>query len=430
MLRAQTAPPMRVMLLYGNCQVKAMAELLNRNLLATQLFRFVYVRSHAPGKREALPTESDFRDCAILCEQVDWNAFPDRDRLPPNCRTVRFPPLDSLLMWPFNCRNPYSETSTEYPDGRFRYGDRIVVREIDRGVPADDILAYYLHRWDDYKPNMTRVMELERVRLQKRDALCDVRAAGLVLDRLATERSFWVVDHPTSELFGTFLERILDACAAHEPDLRHIDIQATLHEHEAGIRFFDRWGVPVHPQVAAALDLAWYDPDARYAQRAGVEYSYAEYFAHMIRYCIEIKAKQRSGARQFPQLAPHWQPPLQGAVVRGERSLGFYPDGFIGKDLFFHFTATAPLTNLTIEGYCPAQHDGPFVLTGTIDGATRALAELQPGAPFTLECELDARPGQRVDVEIQSSRVMNLLQRGESEDSRDLSVLILSIAAR
>lgn len=420
---------MRTMLLYGGCQVETMMEILRKNAVTAGLFRYVLVRNHALREGEAPPSERDFSECAILCEQADWYEFPYRERMPQGCKTVRFPSLDSLLMWPFNTRNPYSEPTAELPFGRFRYGDRVVIREIDRGRAARDIHAFYLNGWNEYKLDLDRVRELERVRLAKRDARCDVPAADLVLDRLASEQLFRNVDHPNRQLFGTFFERVLAACSAYEPALRHVDVHATIREHLSESEFFNPPAVPVHPEVAKALGLRWYDAEARYPQRAGVEYSYSQYFDEMIRYGIATKAKQLEGAASFRALSPEWQVPLGASRAQSEGTRGYFPDGFIGRTLFFHLIATAPISRLTVEGFAPAQHDGPFELECNVDGRTCASAEVQPGTAFTIECKVAARAGQRVAVEIVSSRVMNLFERGESEDSRDLSVLILSIAA-
>jgi len=48
-------------------------------------------------------------------------------------------------------------------------------------MAAGQVLSYYLNGWNDYKINLKRVAELERVRLSKREAGCDVVVADLVL---------------------------------------------------------------------------------------------------------------------------------------------------------------------------------------------------------------------------------------------------------
>lgn len=286
---------MRTMILYGNCQVEFITDILSIDPVAANLFRYVYVRSYRHRNELPPPSESDFRDCAILCEQVDWKAFPYRDRLPKATKTVRFPPLDSSLLWPFNAVNLYDEADPPaFPDGRFPYGDRIILREIDRGMSAEEVLSFYLDGWDRYRVNVKRLRELELMRLRKRDDECDVAASDLVND-LSSEQLFWTISHPRKSLVAKLLERILSACSIHEPAFRYADVLQTIAKHPAVFPSLEAVEIPVHPRIAEELALEWYDPNASYRQYGGFTYTYAQYFEEMTRYCIENREKQRRG---------------------------------------------------------------------------------------------------------------------------------------
>lgn len=420
---------MRSLLVYGNCQASTIVDTLAYYSAASELFRIVYVTSlpEPLGNQRPL-TKEDFSDCAILCEQVDWEEFPYRDRLPQGCPTIRFPSLDSVALWPFNCENPYNVPTGRNHSGRFPYGDRVILRKIDSGMSGEEVLSFYLNGWNDYKCNMDRIRELDRVRLQKRDERCDVTGSDLILNNFVGERLFMTINHPRETLLARLLERLLDACSLHEPALRRIDAyEASRTAHEAD-PYIDIQ-VPVHPQIAQALELAWYDPNALYQQYGGFNYSYSEYFENLITYSIQNRRKQLM-AKLPPQNLTASELPLRGTAAPSKAVSGYFPDGFIGERLRFELTAHAPVSNLSVQGFCPVMHEGPLVLDLAVGEIARASAEVTPGAVFTLSCDVSIGAGQSVNVELKSSRVFNLLERGESEDYRDLSVLLFSVDAR
>ncbi len=341
-----------------------MRDLLRADPIAGELFRYVYVCSYST-EREPLPSDEDFADCALLCEQIDWKAFPHRDRLPANCPTILFPSLDSLLLWPFNCINPYNvpELPT-FPNGRFICGDRIILREVDKGRSAEDIHDYYLNGWDDYKVNIKRVRELERIRIEKRDARCDVQAGDLVLDKLGREPLFWNIGHPRRPLLATLMSRVLERCAEIEPALARIDAHRLEADHPGVGKGLSEVAVPIHPAIADELELEWYRTDTIYQQYGGLAFSYSAYFDQLIRYSIGNKQKLAHGEATATESA--WQIPLSGPAAPADAA-GYFPDGFMGKELIFRITAERPIRGLTIHGFCPSHHTGALELRGSVD---------------------------------------------------------------
>jgi len=147
----------------------------------------------------------------------------------------------------------------------------------------------------------------------------------------------------------------------------------------------------------------------------------------MIRYCIANREHHLGGGALVAETGAEWRLPLRGPAVQSGSGLGYFPDGFIGGRLSCRITPHAPVTTVTIRGYCPRQHDGPVVLTCSIDGRAPRSEAVSPGSAFAIELAAAAATGRTMRLDIGSSRVMNPLERGESEDSRDLSVLILAV---
>jgi hypothetical protein len=305
-------------------------------------------------------------------------------------------------------------------------GDRIILKNVDAGKAAEDILEYYLNGWDEYKPNMERMIALERARVAQRDRRCDITGADLLWKSFYSEQLFWNVNHPKAHLIVALFERLLDECRRYEPSLEYGDLLATTNARPEIGRGLCEVAVPVHPGVSAALRVEWEDRPSRYQQYGGVDYDYVEYFDALIRYSIRSKETLRAGAALAHPLS--WGPPLTGPISCAEIT-GSFPDGFIGPSLTFRATAEEPLSGLSLRAYCPAHHRSPLSLTWLTDDAFRGTISVAPSSAFTIEIAMELEQGQSVMVELRSATVMNLFERGESEDRRDLSVIILAIEA-
>jgi len=97
------------MIVYGDCQAEAVAAVLGRDPVVASRLRVIYSRSYDhPVEGRGNLTETDVSSCAVLCEQHDPACFRQRELLPEDCFTLKFPALDLNLLWPFNCVNPYN----------------------------------------------------------------------------------------------------------------------------------------------------------------------------------------------------------------------------------------------------------------------------------------------------------------------------------
>lgn len=289
-----TSSPLAPLIVYGNCQAEAITSTLGVDPVVSTLYRVAYYRSF---EHPTEPHKFNYRAtarCNLLWEQHDPKAFPQRDLLDEGCLVVRFPSVDLNLLWPFNMVNPYNAPEPPtFPFGRYAYGDRVIVNAINRGMSEDDILDYYLNRWDDYKIDLDRLLQLETARVQSRDAHCDVRIGEFVLHNFRKQRLFWTVNHPTSAMLAELIERLLTASDAAHPALQDADIATTLSRYFGAAGPLGVVGVPVHPKVAEHFKLEWYDSNERYRNWDGETYSYVEYLQGLIRHSMRMR---RGGA--------------------------------------------------------------------------------------------------------------------------------------
>lgn len=283
---------LKTLIVYGDCQAEATARVLERDPVVSKRARVIYSRSyeHPVEERQEID-RSDVARCAILCEQHDPSGFRQRDQLPADCHIVRFPALDCNLLWPFNCPNPYNEPEPPvYPFGRFPYGDRVIVAAIDQGLPPDDILDYYLNRYEEYKIDLDHLLRLETARIRNREATCEVKMADKILERYTKERLFWAINHPTNALLEDLIEQLLYYCGPADPLLIDADPGQTLSAYFGPQGPLGAASIPIHPEVAKHFGLTWYDPKQRFRTWDGSTYSYEQYFETMIRYAYRVKA--------------------------------------------------------------------------------------------------------------------------------------------
>lgn len=275
-----SAPVKRTLIVYGNCQAQAVTAVLEKDPIASSLFRVVYVRSYDHPAEGALDAANeDIASCALLFEQHDRRAFPFRDRLPADAKVIKFPSVDLSVLWPFNSVNRYSVPEPPvFPFGRFPYGDRVILNCIDSGMGVDETVEYYLTSWDDYAPDLGRLFQVETARVKARDARCDVKMSDVVFNLFGKKRMFWTVNHPTPEILTELIERLVHAAGIVNPVLSDVDVEATMQAHFGPRGPLGIVNIPVHPKVAEFYELSWYDYNQPNQNFDLTQYTYEEYF--------------------------------------------------------------------------------------------------------------------------------------------------------
>jgi len=199
-------------------------------------------------------------------------------------------------LWPMTAVNPYNPSEPSFPFGRFPYGDRVILSQIDAGKSPEEILEYYLNAWDDYKPDLDRLLKLELARFAARDAKCDIGMGQVFFDYFAAERPLWTVNHPTRRLLQELVERIAAAALLVDKRFAEADIATTMESHFAlsprgplGVI-----SVPIHPGVARHFQLSWYDENEHHFLWDGTSLVYQDYFKELIDWSILVKGQQAS----------------------------------------------------------------------------------------------------------------------------------------
>jgi len=290
-----SAPPLNTLIVCGNCQAGAIAHILKKTRAVQPLFRVIFYNNfETPGKANASIQSEQLTNCRIFLRQSLPAPFPFLDQLPNYCLKMEFRSLDFHLLWPFGCANPYHKPGQQAPSETFPYGDRIILDCVNKGMKSDEILDYYLNGWQQYRVNLQRLIDVERSRQAERDSHCEVKMGGWMMENFRRKRLHWTVNHPSTIAVRELIQRLLDAAAGLEPALEEAKIDQTLRVHfPSPRRPLGIVVVPIHPRVAEALELEWYEPNALHPffERT---YSYEQYFRDLIEYCIKQRAAAMS----------------------------------------------------------------------------------------------------------------------------------------
>ena len=147
-----------------------------------------------------------------------------------------------------------------------------------------------------------------------------------------------------------------------------------------------------------------------------------------VRSALAVRARRRERDAVSRNQATSVRPEVDGGAEVVGPTLGVYPDGFAAPVMRCVLEATRSLDEVCVDLYLPPQHRGAATVVCTF-GASKAEAMIDPGTSFTLTLPEHLAAGQRATFAMTCSQTLNMFERGESEDNRDLGVLILKMRA-
>ncbi len=279
------APVTRSILIYANCQGEELM-LTGRYLqsFASDIV-FKWIPAH---KVTALEWETaygpDFmRDVVAIWEQVE-SGQPTvhraalHQRRPKDCEIVKFPPLSALFLWPFSGNDPRVAAD---PD-RYPWPDSIGAVLSTETLDDDALFDRYMELTTERMPDLNRRLRIDAGRWAATDALADIQMGEWVAQNFRSTKLFHTSGHIASAATSRLFKQLLNATRS--LDRRRIgtalaETDTLLRRHQGQ----DFECVPIHPLVAANLDLRWYDPDALYRWH-GHEWTFRQYVLHYIRW--------------------------------------------------------------------------------------------------------------------------------------------------
>ena len=274
----------RTVLVYGNCQAPYLAQLLGEIDDLNDDYRFVAAINHAvPGEELAPVADVHFRDVALCLAQYEKRADSPialalRSRLPPGCPVITFPSFVMNSFWPFDCPEPRGLPDPAYPWKRYPFGDMIGLRIAQAGLAGPLAVAAYLDHSLRKMPKLDVRLQRDIDRLHYYDARCDVKLADYVEANFRQHHLFWTEGHISQEGVVELARRVATAA---RPVLGG---SAGRTEECLAATAFAGMGnlqLPIHPMVADALGLRFWESDMAYHWYSQ-EWTFYEYIERYI----------------------------------------------------------------------------------------------------------------------------------------------------
>ncbi len=275
-------------MIFGNCQASHIAHVLNHVPSLADRFEFMLVMDHAPPGESAPEISQE----AAAETPLVWEQYDERDRVPgreelraaisSSARTIKYPPLGIMGLWPFAWAEPRSVSEPDFPWGRYPWGDRIAQQVVKEGVSREHAFERYMDLSSKAMPDVEALIARDRFLAELRDAKCDVKISEFIFDRVRTDHMFWTWGHTAGSLNLELMSRLLDASRDVLGELP-TGFESDLQQASARFPAIGEEQVPVHPEVIERLDLTFCNRDTRwkwFSQR----WTFEEYITHYIEY--------------------------------------------------------------------------------------------------------------------------------------------------
>ncbi|WP_156395782.1 WcbI family polysaccharide biosynthesis putative acetyltransferase [Bosea sp. Leaf344] len=261
---AKASAPARLgakkIVIFGNCQAGLIAEALGshsgfaRHFSLKHHFMELSSNLHEQGKR-------DLESCEMLLVQDirEWERYPLREHVPAHLPILRFPCVRFASLWPFDAFNgpdDHHARNHDMPNFEFTYFDGLLAR-LRREIP-DHEQRFVAYRSLEVPGviDVRRLHTFEEKRLQGMDRSFPGGIGAYILDNFRRRQIFYTTGHPNGKILKMLMEQI-----AKELGVR----QSFWFPGE--LNSLKRLQVPIHPKVAAALQVRWVKDDRRYLVR-------------------------------------------------------------------------------------------------------------------------------------------------------------------
>jgi hypothetical protein len=244
----------RTVIISGNCHGRFLRRSLTRTI--GQHYEVVWARHLGFRGQDPVEEEALTRARFVLAQVGHLvSEMEGSDRLPADCRTIRFPVTWLNSLWPTHAVDPRNPNRGPDDRGPFPFGDRLIMRFLEEGASPQEAVE----RWFEADPgqavNLDRFHEINAAKALQLDLEADVKLGAFVLDNFRRERLFVTYNHPSAQMLLHMARQLCEAMgfAGVEPVLPKVNREGV-----------GEIQVPVHPKVAAHFALEWFDPEALY----------------------------------------------------------------------------------------------------------------------------------------------------------------------
>ncbi len=277
-------------LIYANCQGEELQQTGHFMQCMRGRLDFKWIPLH-------LVTERDWQDrygpefmgdVVTVWEQAETGAVSANraalhERIPKGVPVIRFPPFSATCLWPFAGNDPRVARD---PD-RYPWPDSIAAVLSTETLPDDALFEKYLSVSTERMPDLDRRLRLDVARWKAADAIADIPLSDWVEQTFRCSNLFYTSGHITAKAVAHLMRQLLRRTPILSPALARAaigEVDILLRRHTGQ----DFECVPIHPVVAARLNLRFFDPDATYRWHAH-RWTFRQYILHYIRWADYLK---------------------------------------------------------------------------------------------------------------------------------------------
>jgi tetratricopeptide (TPR) repeat protein len=251
----------RRVLIYGNCQGGWLAGALSQKAEIAAQFEIIYLSDFHGGPPPDHPIhQPDFlATCSVVIWQTASACQPPKflAGLPAGCRQIRYPTLWLKLLWPTYAVDPRNQPEKDFPGGRYPYGDRLVMKLLEQGVPLDDLAKRYVDTDLNTIVNLGRFSEMSLAELRFNDQQSDVAVTPFIEANFRQRKLFGTVNHPTYQILNRIYHAV-ESMLLERPPADNPPMPAN------AVALLGAQETPLHPQIISHFQLEWAFPGMKW----------------------------------------------------------------------------------------------------------------------------------------------------------------------
>jgi len=268
------------MIVFGNCVASNLFNIVKEISEISDNYEVVYASSFIhPQNGKIEISDQIIEQASILLLQQGHLQFPEfYDKLPDQCKVIKFPLLLFPALWPFDMRDPRNKLEPENgcPFGRYPNGNKIVISLLRRGMDKNEIIEKFFSIDILNKINMKKTFEKTYEHGNELDIKSDVKTYKYIFENFKKQRLFWKPNHPTEELLIFQADQILNVL--------NLKVPPTIKKKILERRPLSRLHLPIHPQIIDYFELEWIEKDSKYRHFDLGEFTYEEYYKKYIKF--------------------------------------------------------------------------------------------------------------------------------------------------
>ncbi|HRE04430.1 MAG TPA: WcbI family polysaccharide biosynthesis putative acetyltransferase [Opitutaceae bacterium] len=249
------------LLVYGNCQGGWLSGALAKQPDVAAEYEVVYLSDYGGGPPPEHPVHQPgfFGTVSGVIWQTAAACRPPAflSALSAGCRQIRYPTLWLKFLWPTYVVDPRNQPEKEFPWGRYPYGDRLVLRLLEAGVPLADLAKRYVETDLNTVVNLDRFREMTLAELKFNDQQSDIPIVPYIESQVRERKLFGTVNHPTYLMLRLIYQGVLRALLPGKgPSSSELPASSTA--------LLGTVETPLHPQIISHFKLAWARPGMRW----------------------------------------------------------------------------------------------------------------------------------------------------------------------